>query len=359
MKKAGCMSAMILLAASVACADMPVASIRWIDRDYDFGLMKEQAGPKTGHSRFVNLGPDTISIFSVKPSCGCTSAEFSDAPIAPGDTALIAYTYDPEMRPGKFDKSVKVRLSNGDRYSIRITGNVLGTPESLATLYPVDAGEMRLTDAVINAGDITDTESQVFFFNAYSLPLDTIYPSVKSPSAGLVINPSKPKAGPGDLITYSLNFLPRRHSQYGPVEIPVEFTADPAGGSEPVTVTFRAFVLPDTERLSLRQQGKNPICEPAPDPIDLGMSVSGPVKTEFTIRNAGKAPLDILRIFSTSEAVRFDKIPDRIKPGKTARIKVEFDPALLPSGPFRIPLGIITTDPLHPHLELPLAGIKP
>ena len=154
--KRSVLAALCAAAALAATADpVPVASIRWIDRDFDFGLMKEQAGPKTGSSRFVNLGPDTVSVFSVKPSCGCTSAEFSDAPVAPGDTAVVSYTYDPHMRPGKFDKSVKVRLSNGDRYSIRITGNVLGTPESLATLFPVDAGEMRLTDAVINAGEVT------------------------------------------------------------------------------------------------------------------------------------------------------------------------------------------------------------
>jgi len=170
---------------------------------------------------------------------------------------VVSYTYDPHMRPGKFDKSVKVRLSNGDRYSIRITGNVLGTPESLATLFPVDAGEMRLTDAVINAGEVTFGKSPVFFFNAYSMPLDSISPAVRSASPGLVVKPSKPKAGPGDIVTYSLGFDSRRHGVYGHVDIPVEFKADPASDASPVTVGFRAFVLPDTEYLLLKQKGAN------------------------------------------------------------------------------------------------------
>ncbi len=260
------LTAVSLLAAMSLCA---TAEIRWIDRDYDFGLMKEIAGPKTGTSRFVNLGPDTVTIFSVRPSCGCTTADYSDAPIAPGDTAVVSYTYNPDMRPGKFDKSVKVRLSNGDRYSIRITGNVLGTPESLATLYPVDAGDIRLSDAVIQAGDVTFGRTRAFFVNAYSLPLDSISPVVVSGSQGLAVTPSRPKAGPGDIITYSVNFDSRRHGVYGPVEIPVTFRADAA--SEPATVTFHAFVLPDTEALTLHQKGKHPACDLTPDPIDLGM----------------------------------------------------------------------------------------
>lgn len=374
--KRSVLTALCAAAALAAAADpVPVASIRWIDRDFDFGLMKEQAGPKTGSSRFVNLGPDTVSVFSVKPSCGCTSAEFSDAPVAPGDTAVVSYTYDPHMRPGKFDKSVKVRLSNGDRYSIRITGNVLGTPESLATLFPVDAGEMRLTDAVINAGEVTFGKSPVFFFNAYSMPLDSISPAVRSASPGLVVKPSKPKAGPGDIVTYSLGFDSRRHGVYGHVDIPVEFKADPASDAFPVTVGFRAFVLPDPDYLLLKQKGANPVCEPAPDIIDLGdmqglQGDSRPIKSVVTITNAGKGPLGILRLYSNSDAIRFGKpfsttpepggkaTPVTVKPGKTIKVNVEIDAARLPSGPFRIPVEIITDDPAHPHLQIPVAGMK-
>lgn len=348
------LTAVSLLAAMSLCA---TAEIRWIDRDYDFGLMKEIAGPKTGTSRFVNLGPDTVTIFSVRPSCGCTTADYSDAPIAPGDTAVVSYTYNPDMRPGKFDKSVKVRLSNGDRYSIRITGNVLGTPESLATLYPVDAGDIRLSDAVIQAGDVTFGRTRAFFVNAYSLPLDSISPVVVSGSQGLAVTPSRPKAGPGDIITYSVNFDSRRHGVYGPVEIPVTFRADAA--SEPATVTFHAFVLPDTEALTLHQKGKHPACDLTPDPIDLGMSVgTGRVRTELTVTNSGSGPLHILRLYAPSDAVSFGKLPKEIKPGKSARIKVEVDAASLSGGPFRIPVDVITDDPVHPHLQISVSGNK-
>lgn len=44
--KRSVLAALCAAAALAAAADpVPVASIRWINRDFDFGLMKEQAGP--------------------------------------------------------------------------------------------------------------------------------------------------------------------------------------------------------------------------------------------------------------------------------------------------------------------------
>lgn len=350
--------AVVLAAGSLFYAD---ADIKWIEKDHDFGLMRETDGPKTGTSRFVNLGPDTVTIFDVKPSCGCTSASFSDEPIAPGDTAVVSYTYDPYMRPGKFDKSVKVSLQGGNRYTIRIKGNVLGTPESLSTLYPVDAGDMRLSASAIDAGDVVMGRSPVFFLNAYSIPLDTIHPVVRPGSESLVCVPEHPKGGPGEIVTFGFTFDSALCGKYGPVEIPVEITPNPERIEEPVTVTvpFRAFMLPDAESLAVRQGGKNPVCNFESDFMPLGEGIPrdrGRIKAEFRISNAGSGALHPLYIGSESEAVKAGKLPKEIRSGKSASVKLEIDPGLLPDGPFRIPVDVITDDPDHPHLTLTLTG---
>ena len=102
--------------------------VRWLETKYDFGLMKEAAGS------------EAVNVLDAKPSCGCTGATYPQDPVMPGDTAVITFTYDPAGRPGRFDKTIKVRFDNGRREVIRIVGNVLGTPESLAQFYPVEAG---------------------------------------------------------------------------------------------------------------------------------------------------------------------------------------------------------------------------
>ena len=400
--------ARLALAAAAVCSSLIAnAEIRWIDKDFDFGLFKEITGPKTGTSSFVNLGPDTISVIAVKPSCGCTSSDFSDAPLAPGDTAFIHYTYDPTMRTGKFDKSVRVTLSDGSRHKIRITGNVLGTPESLATLFPVDAGVVRLSDSVIDAGRVIVTRSPISFVSAYILSTDSLSARLVPTDKALTATPSTPVAGPGDIVTFSIALDARRLNKYGPVEIPMEIEITPteldnskfkiqnsklkpepsASKEEPSALkvensnlkeetsnsevqnskfkiqnsqmSFRAFVLPDADDLRRRQQGKNPSADAAPARIDLG-SVSGndPLTTEITITNNGNAPLKILRIFADSDAVTFPKVPSVVKKGKTVRIPLKIAPEALPDGPAQTRVGIITNDPLRPEIYLPLSYFK-
>lgn len=324
------------------------AAIRWIEKDHDFGLMHETAGPATASSRFINDGPDSISIFSVRPSCGCTSADFSDESIAPGDTAVISYTYDPYMRPGRFDKTVKVRLSDGSRHSIRITGNVLGTPASLESLYPVDAGNMRLSQGAIHAGEVKIGASPVFFINAYSLPLDSIAPALSAKSPAIATQASAKLAGPGDVLTFSVYFDPRKAGAYGPVEIPMQFSAN--HGDSTILIPFRAFIIPDAARLAAALKGKAPRADIAPvTPATL--SSDGRAEAYISIANNGNAPLHILNISSPSPVLEPVKPPKEIKPGKSARIKLRIDRATLPDAPSRINLDIVTDDPDQTHIQ--------
>lgn len=331
--------------------------IRWIEKDYDFGLMKEIAGPKTGTSRFVNIGSDTISIADVRPSCGCTSADFSDTPIAPGDTARISYTYNPAMRPGKFIKHVKVRFADNSRASIEIRGNVLGTPESLSQLYPFGNETLHLSDSILTVGEIAMGRAPVTFVNAYVLSTDSVTPVVSSPSDALKISASQQKGGPGDIITYSLDFDSRKHGQYGTVEIPITFTLD---DEQPASATFRTFVIPDTEYLRIKQNGKTPACDLSPNPITVSDLThkhfdDSEVKTEFEVINEGNGPLEILRIYSDDPAITIRKAPKIVKPNKRATVKLTINPAKLYSNPARIPVEVITSDPIHPHLQLFIA----
>lgn len=348
-----CAASLVVSALTVAGVS---ADIRWLEKDHDFGLMKEVAGPKTGMSRFVNTGPDTVSIVEVRPSCGCTSAEFTEDALAPGDTAVIRYTYDPAMRPGKFAKHVMVTLSDGRRKSIAISGNVLGTPESLATLYPVEAGRLRLSDAVLSLGEVTWGRSPVTFVNAYILSADSVMPAATCAAKGVGLKQSSRKAGPGDVVTFSISFDSRAAGHYGDVEIPVKIT-DGADGD--VTVPVRAFVVPDVEYLAMRQQGKSPVANITPTIVELGERMTGgALHADITVRNGGGGPLNILAVGSKSEALSFGKLPKPVKPGKTARIRMDVDINDLPSGPFRIPIIIVTDDPAHPVVTIHASGLR-
>lgn len=335
------------------------AEIRWLERDFDFGVMKEAAGPKNGHSRFVNTGRDTLTIVDVRPSCGCTSATYTDAPIAPGDTACVEYTYDPAFRPGRFAKTVRVSLSDGSRYSIKITGAVLGTPESLDKMYPVEVGAVRLTESVIPLGEVRMGETPSRFFSIYNQEGDSVWPRCISPDKALKVERHTGLLGPGDIITYGVYLDTKRLGKYGPVELPVRVIADSLHSDAGETnVTVRATIVPDFRFISATQEKNAPHFSLEQRVVDLGdINPTLPREFEFTILNDGRSTLELRRIYSDDGLIEPAEAPRTIKKGKKARIKARLHGGRMPAGPFRATLKIITNDPRNGVAEVPVCGI--
>lgn len=350
-----------ILALALVSAFSMNAEVKWLEKEYDFGLMKEVAGPQTGSVRLVNTGPEDIVITGARPSCGCTGVAYSEAPIAPGDTASFSFTYNPVGRPGRFEKSIRVYVGDFDTYKIVIRGNVLGTPESLATLYPIEVGPLRLTESILHAGDVNYGSTRHFFVNGYNQTTDTIRPYWNCDNPALSVSASAEELAPGDLMTFSFYFNSRDLEEVGPVDIPVTIFADSSADAEKKVVDFSANVTPDFSRLTPEEVDNGPRCYLAPPLIDLGeitANVKNPVPLHFAIRNDGKAQMRIMRIYSQSEAVRITRRPSTLKPGKSDEVEGSLNIHALPAGPFNIKVEVMTDDPLHPVRSLSVAGIK-
>ncbi|MDR3062306.1 MAG: DUF1573 domain-containing protein [Dysgonamonadaceae bacterium] len=92
---------------------------------HDFKTIKEKDGKVTAVFTLTNNTGKPVVISNVKPSCGCTTPEWTKEPIAPGKQGHVKATFDPAGRPGPFDKTITVETS-GDPASIilRIKGSV-------------------------------------------------------------------------------------------------------------------------------------------------------------------------------------------------------------------------------------------
>ena len=218
------------------------SEIVWLEKEYDFGLMKEEAGPKTGSVRLVNTGPDEIAITGARPSCGCTGVDYPEDPIAPGDTVKFSFTYNPLGRPGRFEKSIRVYIGDFDMATLRIRGNVLGTPESLSTLYPVEAGPLRLSSGLLDGGEVDLGSTRHLFLNGYNQTGDTIRPVWKCEDPSLSIMSSSEEVGPGDIVSFSFYFNSRERKMPGIVRIPVTIFSDNKEGAESAEVIFTVTV---------------------------------------------------------------------------------------------------------------------
>ncbi len=100
------------------------ASIEWEKTSYDFGKIVKNT-PATVEFEFKNKSMVPLVISSVKPSCGCTVADYPKEPVQPGKSSKITVNYNAGST-GHFTKSIIVssNASEGETKLI-IQGEVI------------------------------------------------------------------------------------------------------------------------------------------------------------------------------------------------------------------------------------------
>ncbi|MDR3217864.1 MAG: DUF1573 domain-containing protein [Dysgonamonadaceae bacterium] len=92
---------------------------------HDFGNVKQDAGKLDAVFTVTNNTQAPIVLTNVVPSCGCTAATYTKEPIEPGKKGHVVATFNPNGRPGPFDKTVAINTSgNPERIVVRIKGMV-------------------------------------------------------------------------------------------------------------------------------------------------------------------------------------------------------------------------------------------
>lgn len=213
-----------------------------IDPEYDFGLIRELDGIRTGYSRLVNTGTSPVSIRDVRPSCGCTGAEYSVDPIMPGDTTIVSFSYNPVGRPGNFNKSVKVYTDDDQRFLIRLKGRVLGTPQTLSRNYPIECGRLRLSENVLNLNDIKEGHGRHAFIRIVNQSMDTVAPIWVNTDKALSIEVTPKSLAPGEIATLGVYFNSRFEDRTGDLEYVIPVKAE--GDSTFVDVRIRSKITP-------------------------------------------------------------------------------------------------------------------
>lgn len=215
------------------------ARVRLLTERYDFGVMHEADGRRQGRVLLVNDSTIPTVIRQVRPSCGCTDADYYKEVIMPGDTAWVTFDYNPIGRPGPFEKTVKVLTDETkDVHVITITGSVIGTPETLARMYPVDGGVMRLTEDTVVLMDVKAGRSRHAFVNVYNAADTTLRPKVANVPAQVEAAFTPDTLAPGALGTVGIFLDTKKESRRGPLEYKFQLVA----GADTVPLTVRAVI---------------------------------------------------------------------------------------------------------------------
>lgn len=111
-----------------AAADQDILLLK--ETQYDFGKIP-QGKPVKHIFEIVNNGREPLQIENVQASCGCTTPEWDNAPVAPGATRKITVGYN-AAAGGTFEKTITVFYDSGKTKQFIIKGEVWQTPADAA-----------------------------------------------------------------------------------------------------------------------------------------------------------------------------------------------------------------------------------
>ncbi len=120
---------LLLFAVAVTAAAMAQTkladAVKFASTEINLGQVKQNE-PATGSFTITNISNKPLVIEQANPSCGCTVADYTKEPIAPGKTGFIKATYN-AANAGTFYKTVTVKFMGVDEtQAITLTGEVTG-----------------------------------------------------------------------------------------------------------------------------------------------------------------------------------------------------------------------------------------
>ncbi|MCF0219482.1 MAG: DUF1573 domain-containing protein [Muribaculaceae bacterium] len=324
----------------------------WLEPEHDFGAFHEDMGVVTCEIRAVNTGDAPLQIVEARANCGCTTPKYSRGFVFPGDTAVVTIGYNPNGRPGTFEKKVVVTTNavTSPRTTLTIRGTVIGSPKTLAGRYPIGEGKLRLQSSNIFYNEAVKPTCIMKYIEGYNASDDSIRPTVLGLPKYMTSIVKPEKVGPGE------NFIVSTTFDSGACEIRdvVQNTFHVAIPGDTLAVTTTAVVKDDYSNLSDEDMRKAPRVTLTPEKIDFaGVSLGtepAVCSQEVVLRNDGKSPLKIYRLYSADEAISVTMgSTDDIKPGKSAKAKIAVDKTKIANRPYLdARVILITNDPQTP-----------
>jgi len=82
------------------------AEFKFNEEKHDFGKIP-QGTPVTTVFEFTNIGQDPLILTEVRPTCGCTIADYTKTPVKNGEKGIIKITYNAAV-VSPFNKTIVV-----------------------------------------------------------------------------------------------------------------------------------------------------------------------------------------------------------------------------------------------------------
>lgn len=325
---------------------------------FDFGSIKEQAGPVTHEFSFTNNSSRHIKILGVQASCGCTTPDWSKEPIAPGKSGFIQASYNPIGRPGYFNKSLTVTTDfDSNPVILQIKGQVAVEGKVENNQFQASNGSWKLKSGSFNMGRVfVKDEFTVRDFQVLNGGDKPVTFSDKYIGPAYIKIDVQPKTlAPGEKGNIKVSYNGKMKGKYGFQSDNIEVFTDDELNS---TKSFSVYATLEDEfpQLTPEDLAKAPRLRVQFSTLDFGrLKPNTATVREIQFYNTGKQTLDIKSLQGNCTCVTASAEKTTIKPGESSSVKISLNPQDR-KGSLQKSLTIYSNDPENPVQRITFSG---
>lgn len=344
MKKIFSTLCMALVAAAMMGQD-PV--ITFVKTEHDFGKINEGDGRVSTVFEFKNEGMSPLVLSNVRASCGCTTPTWTKEPIEPGQTGSITVTYNPNGRPGRFQKTVTI-TSNATEPTKRvyIKGEVIPKQAKPVNKYKIAVGDLNMKEMVLDLGQVKKGANKSGELEYTNLKAEehSVELATSAADSYLINQVTLPNVKQNEVGKFIFALDTKATKLYGPIEAYAYVVVDGKKNiSEPYKLTIKANIVEDFSQMSVEEKQQAPIIEVGTS-VDLGKVSAGKVlKGQIALKNTGVNPLEVRRVLCVGQNMTA-KAPKAIKSGKKGVVNVEINTKETAAGNYSREVVIISND---------------
>jgi len=189
---------LFLLISSIVFSQQSAPQISSPNRFHNFGDLRE--GQIVSHSFIIkNTGTDTLKIFNVRTSCGCTAAEMPKKILAPGDSTVLRVTFNTKNKKGAQQKYIYLTSNDPQtpKFKLVLKAEVFDKNANIKAIK--NGPRLRLQTHQISFGKLekgVKKTARIRFMNVGKLPLKITY--VKPSSKCLEAFVNRYQLAPGE-----------------------------------------------------------------------------------------------------------------------------------------------------------------
>ncbi len=324
--------------------------------EHNFGKFKEEAGRQTHEFLVTNSGTSPLVIQNIVASCGCTTPEWTKQPIPPGGKGVITAIYDPQNRPGAFNKTLSVYTnSKPEVVVLSIKGEVIPREKTMEELYIFPVGSIRFESNHLAFTNVKKTDKKIRVMQVINPSKEAVKIEFESLPAHLSLKANPETLKPGQKGIIEGTYDATKNDSWGNVSDMVKVKLNGVT-QQNVFYYISANLVEDFSSLSKADLENAPVFKLASTTVDIGkMPGSTEKEVEFKFTNAGNRDLVIRHVRSTCgcTAVQQGTQGMGIKPGQSSSIKAKFNSGSY-KGRVTKAIYVYTNDPKNSEVVLML-----